>query len=129
MKRITRVFSSILLALPLVATGCGGGKQLYGPDSYSCGTQKDANQYCKDSFGKDWACVDGTCEDLSEQQPVLYGPPSSACAAKDNPDKYCQDTFGKVWVCNKDKNECMSPEDGNSDGSSDANSDAASDNG
>jgi hypothetical protein len=118
MKRITRVFSSILLALPLVATSCGGGKQLYGPDPYSCGAEKDSNQYCKDNYGEEWVCVDGTCV---KEQAALYGPNPIVCAGKANADQYCKDTFGKEWVCVKG-------ERASADSNSDASSDAASDN-
>ncbi len=110
--------------MPVIATGCGHEKNLYGAaPSVSC--QKDAD--CKSIGNGDYYCNDDkVCQ--QESNVSLYGPPS-ACAgeAKD----YCTEVFAKgwqkdgKWYCNKD-GECAEG-DGNSDASSDANSDAGSD--
>ncbi len=119
MKKITKIFSSILLALPVIASGCGNEKNLYGPaPSVSC--EKDAD--CKSIGNGDYFCNNNKiCEQSQNQNTTLYGPPAD-CAGQDK--NYCNEVFAKGWnkegnwYCNKD-GECAQ---------GDASSDAGSDN-
>ncbi len=119
MKKITKIFSSILLALPMIAGSCGEDKKLYGPaPTEACEKGSDCQQTKADQNKSDRNSDANT--DYNEYPRTLYGP-DGYC--RDQDPNYCTDVYASgwnksgQWYC-ADNGECAK-----SDSSSDAGTD------